>query len=116
MVREPWFEAAGPENAHHMLAALYAAEPCHLSLVDGILGMEGDGPLRGSLVPMGLMVAGADPLLADAVALTLMGRDPSTVPYLVELSRAGGGSINLRDANLPTSLFVERTKEFTFPC
>jgi uncharacterized protein (DUF362 family) len=115
MVREPWFEAAGPENAHHMLAALYAAEPCHVSLVDGILGMEGEGPLRGTVVPMGVMIAGSDPLLTDAVALALMGRDAATVPYLVELARTGLGSINLRDANLPTSLFVERTKDFTFP-
>lgn len=115
MVREPWFEAAGPERAHHMIAALYAAEPCQLSVVDGILGMEGEGPLRGGVVPMGVMIAGSDPLLADAVALALMGRDAATVPYLVELARAGLGTINLRNANLPTSLFVERTKDFTFP-
>ncbi len=115
LAREPWFEAAGPAGSQAMIATLYAGEPCQLTLIDGILGMEGDGPLRGSIVTMGLMIAGQDPLLADTVALALMGRDAAAMPYLVDLSRRGLGSINLRDANLPTSLFVERTKDFKFP-
>src|SRR5262249_4414443 len=38
----------------------------HLAIVDGIVGMEGDGPLNGTAKPMGVLVMGADLLAVDA--------------------------------------------------
>jgi uncharacterized protein (DUF362 family) len=55
----------------------------HLAIVDGIIGMEGDGPLNGKAKPMGVLVMGADLVAVDATCCRLMGLDPQRVPYLV---------------------------------
>jgi uncharacterized protein (DUF362 family) len=55
----------------------------HLALVDGIVGMEGDGPLNGVAKPMGVLVMGNDLLAVDATCCRLMGIDPARVPTLI---------------------------------
>ncbi len=47
----------------------------YFAFVDGIVGMEGNGPLRGSPKPAGVILAGDDPLVIDVVAAALMGFD-----------------------------------------
>src|SRR5205807_3487913 len=54
-----------------------------LALVDGIVGMEGDGPLNGTAKPMGLLVMGTDVLAVDATCCRLMKLDPQRIAYLV---------------------------------
>ena len=58
-----------------------------LAIVDGIVGMEGDGPLNGTPKPMGLIVMGCDLVAVDATCCRLMQLDPEMVPYLVMGSR-----------------------------
>jgi uncharacterized protein (DUF362 family) len=57
------------------------------AVVDGIVGMEGNGPISGTPVPMGVLVFGDDPVATDAVTATLMGFDPEHVSYLREAGR-----------------------------
>ena len=45
------------------------------TMVDGIIAMEGNGPLRGTPKPCGVLLAGSDVLAVDVVAATLMGFD-----------------------------------------
>ena len=40
-----------------------------LAIVDGIVGMQGDGPIRGSAVKSGVLVVSPDPVAADVTAL-----------------------------------------------
>jgi uncharacterized protein (DUF362 family) len=54
-----------------------------LAVVDGIVGMEGDGPLNGTAKPMGVLVMGCDPLAVDATCCRLMRLDPEKIAYLV---------------------------------
>jgi uncharacterized protein (DUF362 family) len=54
-----------------------------LAIVDGILGMEGDGPLNGTPVPSGVIVMGTDLVAVDATCCRLMQLDPAKVGYLV---------------------------------
>ncbi|MCS6852664.1 MAG: DUF362 domain-containing protein [Gemmataceae bacterium] len=56
--------------------------PPDLAIVDGIVGMEGDGPLNGTAKPMGVLVMGQDPVAVDATCCRLMGLDPEKVGYL----------------------------------
>jgi uncharacterized protein (DUF362 family) len=53
-----------------------------LAIVDGIVGMEGDGPLNGSAKPMGILLMGSDPVAVDATGCRLMHLDPERVRYL----------------------------------
>jgi uncharacterized protein (DUF362 family) len=50
--------------------------------VDGIWGMEGEGPLKGVDKHVGLLAMGDDPVEFDAKLAYFMGFDPSAVPHI----------------------------------
>jgi uncharacterized protein (DUF362 family) len=54
-----------------------------LAVVDGIIGMEGDGPLNGTAKPLRALVMGNDLLAVDATCCRLMMLDPEQIGYLV---------------------------------
>lgn len=54
-----------------------------LAIVDGIVGMEGDGPLNGTAKPFGAVIMGCDLLALDATCCRLMELDPEKIGYLV---------------------------------
>lgn len=55
----------------------------HLAIVDGVVGMEGDGPLNGTPRHVGAVVMGCDLVAVDATGCRLMGLPPERVPTLV---------------------------------
>jgi uncharacterized protein (DUF362 family) len=57
------------------------------AIVDGILGMEGNGPIQGDPRPCGALVFGSDPVAVDATAARLMTIDPRKVRHLAEAGR-----------------------------
>lgn len=52
------------------------------SIVDGIVGMEGNGPTQGQPKASGVLIIGDDPVAVDATCARVMGFDPSRVDYL----------------------------------
>ena len=58
-----------------------------LTIVDGIVGMEGDGPIMGDPVRSGVVVVSRDLVAADVTGARLMGMDPEKVGYLMEAGR-----------------------------
>jgi uncharacterized protein (DUF362 family) len=50
--------------------------------VDGIVGMEGDGPIMGQARAAGLLAMGTDVVGVDATCARVIGLDPGKVPYL----------------------------------
>ncbi|HSK18069.1 MAG TPA: DUF362 domain-containing protein [Longimicrobiales bacterium] len=52
------------------------------NIVDGIVGMEGNGPIQGDARHSGVLVFGADPVAVDATGARLMGLDPTKMAYL----------------------------------
>jgi len=59
----------------------------HYNIIDGVVGMEGDGPIMGKAKPVGVLVLSSFSLAADATAARLIGFAPERVPYLVGASR-----------------------------
>ncbi len=57
-----------------------------LSVMDAVVGMEGNGPRSGAPRRIGLLLASADPVALDAVAGAIAGLPPSAVPT----TRIGG--------------------------
>lgn len=76
------------------------------NIVDGIIGMEGNGPIQGSAKQVGVLVFGADPVAVDSTCSRLMSIDPRKVGYLsaVEpfLGNLASERIEQRGANLST--------------
>jgi uncharacterized protein (DUF362 family) len=59
----------------------------HYGIIDGVVGMEGDGPIMGKAKSVGALVLSPFPLAADATAARLMGFDPRKILYLVQAGR-----------------------------
>jgi uncharacterized protein (DUF362 family) len=54
-----------------------------LAIVDGIIGMEGDGPLKGDAKPLGALIMGHDLVAVDATCCRLMKLNPEKIGYLM---------------------------------
>lgn len=53
-----------------------------LCLIDGLIGMEGKGPVYGVPKVVGLLIAGTDAVATDIFCAQTMGFSPRTVPHL----------------------------------
>jgi uncharacterized protein (DUF362 family) len=53
-----------------------------LTVIDGFVGMEGQGPIDGTPVQMNLIIAGTDPVATDAAAARVMGFNPYEITHL----------------------------------
>jgi uncharacterized protein (DUF362 family) len=54
----------------------------YFTLLDGILGMEGEGPMEGTPKDAGCLVAGYNPVVSDYVTASIMGMDPAKIPSI----------------------------------
>ena len=69
----------------------------HYSIVDGVVGMEGYGPLLGTARKAGVLVMGDNALAVDATAARVMGIDPGRVDYLAMAHKIKLGSLRRED-------------------
>jgi uncharacterized protein (DUF362 family) len=69
----------------------------HLTIVDAIVAMEGDGPIMGRPRDLGFIAMGTDLLAVDASCARIIGLDPFKMPYLKVASRFLG---NIDDGKL----------------
>ena len=56
----------------------------YYTVIDGIVGMEGNGPVDGDPVHSGVIIAGTDPVATDMVAARVMGFDWRKIPVIRE--------------------------------
>jgi len=69
--------------------------PPHIGVIDGYIGMEGDGPVRGDEKYLGVAIASTDFVAADAVCAKAMGFEPLEIGYLFYGDQQGLGNANL---------------------
>ena len=63
------------------------------TVIDGFVGMEGNGPVDGTPVPMDLIIAGTNVVATDATACRIMGIDPKEVKHICRASEKGLGTM-----------------------
>ncbi len=84
-----------PRNVFHLRNAESAVldfnrgRPIDYAIVDGVVGLEGDGPVRGTGIDAGVLVMGSNATAVDATAARVMGIDPLQIGYL----RQAAGSL-----------------------
>jgi uncharacterized protein (DUF362 family) len=76
-----------------MLVDLTRLYKPNLSVIDGIVGMEGFGPSDGDPRHLGVIVASKDPVAADSVAARIIGMNPSRIEYLKYAGKKGIGNL-----------------------
>ncbi len=60
--------------------------PIDYAIIDGIMGLEGDGPVRGTPKEAGVIVMGDNATAVDATATRIMGLQPTSIFYLLQAS------------------------------
>jgi len=71
---------------------LCATVPVHFVIADGIVTMEGNGPLNGTPRELGKIVLADDLVAADSTCARLMGLDPGRVVHVREGARFIGNA------------------------
>jgi uncharacterized protein (DUF362 family) len=62
-----------------------------LTVIDGFVGMEGNGPVNGTPVQMNLIIAGTDAVATDATAARIMGFNPYEIAHIRKAHEKGLG-------------------------
>ena len=79
-----------PKNALHVagiqecIVDIVATAKPHFAIIDGIVGMEGDGPIMGTPREAGVLIMGRNCTAVDATAARVMQINPHRVEYLKE--------------------------------
>ena len=76
-------------------------------IADGIVGMEGNGPTKGTDIHAGVLAYGDDPVEFDAKLTYLMGFDPDKLKHIAHWKEKGPHHIGL---------FPENVKQEMEPC
>ena len=63
-----------------------------IGIIDGYIGMEGNGPARGDPKSLGVSLVGFEPVALDSLVTYLMGFEPANIGYLYYLWKWGYGN------------------------
>ena len=78
---------------HELIGEINRLRPVTLALMDGLVGMQGRGPINGYPINLNVLLASRDPLALDATAMRLIGLDPATCRHAVHAERLGVGKL-----------------------
>ena len=78
-----WHFARGREQHFcELLLNIYRRLNPALTIVDGIMAMDGPGPIRGRTRPLGWLIAGTEPIAIERVCCRLIDMSPSDIPII----------------------------------
>jgi len=111
-----WHLIAGNKFFARMLIELYLLVKPKLNIIDGRVGMEGNGPGNGIPKKIGLIAASFNALALDRVLVEVLNLDPEIVPTLKEAKRSDleGWELNKIDI-MGYPIDSVKTKRFKLP-
>lgn len=87
-----------------------------ISIMDGIIGLEGEGPGKsGKPVLAGAVIAGMDAIAVDAVAVKIAGLDSGKATLCIEGEKRGLGVSKIEKINVTGSLLSDFNNSFVPP-
>ncbi|MCX5696273.1 MAG: DUF362 domain-containing protein [Candidatus Omnitrophica bacterium] len=106
------------EDFSRILVDIYAEAKPALTIVDGIVAMEGDGPATsGKLRDLGILLVGDDCVALDSIMAKIMGVEPLDVLSTKEAARRGLGVADINDIKIcGETLKGLNTRPFLLPC
>ncbi|MBA7473704.1 hypothetical protein ES707_09047 [subsurface metagenome] len=85
------------EDFSQVLTDIFSAIRPQLTIMDGIIAMEGDGPAAGSLRRLGVILTSQDTVAVDAVATKIIGLNPMDIHTTRYSDERGLGVGNLQN-------------------
>lgn len=78
-----------PMDFARMIVDLDEAFPMELCIVDGVVGMEGNGPTAGTPRQIGCLLASKNPHKLDVICAQIIGLEPYLIPTLAAAKERG---------------------------
>lgn len=78
---------------HQLIGAINKLRPVTLALMDGLVGMQGRGPINGYPINLNVLLASRDPVALDATAMRLIGLEPRKAAHLLHAQELGLGTL-----------------------
>jgi uncharacterized protein (DUF362 family) len=98
---------------HEPLVEQAKLRPPDIIVLDGIVGVEGDGPLNGKSVRSRILAVGTNMLEVDAAAARLTGFDPRRIKHLAIAESEGLGSLDPELlGSAPARAFVPANEQY----
>jgi len=72
---------------HESVLDICATVRPHFVIADGVVGMEGDGPLNGTAKELHTILVSDDPVAADSTLARSLGWEPNAVKHIQEAGR-----------------------------
>lgn len=110
-----------------VLVDIYAAAKPALAVMDGIIGMEGNGPAAGNPRDIGVILASRDCVAMDAIASLIIGLQPLKIhttsiahnrglgqgdPAKIEITGEPLEEVSIRDFDLPSNAMLDTMPGF----
>ena len=111
---KPEYHFSHPEASRFadMLVDLNEYWKCRLNIVDGVVGMEGNGPTAGEPRYVGVLLASPSPYAVDVVAADLMGLTPADVPTVAAAGRRGLGPTTTAEVEVDPAVYDFRVSDY----
>ena len=104
------------EDFSRIIAKVHSIARPHLTIVDGITSMEGDGPSSGIIRKMSLIMAGEDAVAIDSCLAKIIGVEPLDILVTKEAYEAKLGEADLSNIEvLGDDLNTFIAKDFKLP-
>ncbi len=102
---------AEPEVFGKMLLDLAGFINPDITIVDGIIGMEGNGPSGGNPKKIGVIITGSDEVEIDSTVAKIIGMPLSIIPYLNKDVKVGDEYL-VKDFKQPHTSFLRKFAGF----
>ncbi len=89
-----------PDEFSRFIARFFSSVKPTLSIVDGILAMDGEGPSGGRVRNLGLVVMGKDAVSVDSVLAGIANIDVKNVSSIVEAGRLNLGEADINNIEI----------------
>jgi len=121
--------APHPDEFAELLSEIYLSlkHKIRLNVIDGIVGMEGNGPSSGDLRKLDMILASSDGPAMDTAITYILGHEPSeidTIKFLrakkageteiknIEITGENPGSFNLEKFRFPANWYMKYVPHF----
>ncbi len=92
--------SSSPAQFSKIIVDIYKIRPPDLTIMDAVVGMEGNGPSNGALIEINKVIASDNAVSLDAVMAAMMGLAPESVPLLNYAYEEGLGEVDIQKIDI----------------